>query len=159
MGISFIYRKLFLEACLVFNFWTFGAVLYLSFGQFLLNKSPNFYDFFSLLFKTVFYSKQSCIKEFTVIRSRVPFNVWIFVPIFQWLLLFWISIKTVWLLGLLKTTSFSVERDFRLRQPLVNIISNKHIVSTNCIVNYINYCPFFRYRIMAVSLNWNTQRY
>ena len=67
MGISFIYRKLFLEACLVFNFWTFGAVLYLSFGQFLLNKSPNFYDFFSLLFKSVFYSKQSSIEEFTVI--------------------------------------------------------------------------------------------
>ena len=32
----------------------------------MLNKSPKFYDFFSLLFKTVFYSKQSSISEFTV---------------------------------------------------------------------------------------------
>ena len=46
------------------QFWTFEAVLY--FCQFLLNKSPNFHDFFSLLFETVFYSKQSSIKESTV---------------------------------------------------------------------------------------------
>ena len=46
-----------IKACLVFNFWTFGAVLYSSFWQFLLNKSPNFQSSIqeSLLFETVFY--------------------------------------------------------------------------------------------------------
>ena len=46
-----------IKACLVFNFWTFGAVLYLNFCQFLLNKSPNFYNFFSLLLKSLRYLK------------------------------------------------------------------------------------------------------
>ena len=59
-----------IEARLLFNFCTFGAVLYLRFCQFLLNKSPNFHDFFSLPFETVFYSKQSSIEEFTVSRSK-----------------------------------------------------------------------------------------
>ena len=40
-----------IEARLLFNFWTFEAVLYSSFCQFLFNKSPNFHDF------TVFYSR------------------------------------------------------------------------------------------------------
>ena len=55
-----------LEDCLVFNFWTFGAVLYSSFFQFLLNKNPNFHNFFSLLFEKVFYSNQSFNTDFTV---------------------------------------------------------------------------------------------
>ena len=42
-----------IEAGLVFNFWTFRAGLYLSFCQILQNKSPNFHDFFSLLFENV----------------------------------------------------------------------------------------------------------
>ena len=59
-----------IEARLLFNFCTFGAVLYLRFCQFLLNKSPNFPDFFGLLFETVFYSKQSSITELTVCNSK-----------------------------------------------------------------------------------------
>ena len=58
-----------IEARLLFNFWTFVAVFYLSFCQFLCNKSPNFHDFSSLLFETVFYSKQSSIPEFTVSKD------------------------------------------------------------------------------------------
>ena len=37
--------------------------------EFLLNKCPNFHDFSSLLFETVFYSKQSSITEFTVLGA------------------------------------------------------------------------------------------
>ena len=44
-----------IEARLLFNHYTFGAVLYLRFYQFLLNKIPNFPDFFGLLFETVLY--------------------------------------------------------------------------------------------------------
>ena len=55
-----------IEACLLFNFCTFEAVLYLRFWQFLLNKSPNFPDFFGLLFETVFYLKQSSITDLAV---------------------------------------------------------------------------------------------
>ena len=47
--------------------------------KFLLNKSPNFHDFSSLIIETVFYSKQFCITEFTVhsikcINCRQFFN-------------------------------------------------------------------------------------
>ena len=59
-----------IEAGLVSNFWTFGTVLYLS--KFLQNKSPNFHGFFSLQFETVFYSKQSSIKEFIVCGHCQP---------------------------------------------------------------------------------------
>ena len=46
-----------IEVRLLFNFWTFGAVLYLfGFFQFLFNKNANFHEFFSLLFKTIYYS-------------------------------------------------------------------------------------------------------
>ena len=55
-----------IEARLLFNFWTFGIVLYLSICQFLFNKNPNFHEFFSFLFETEFYSKKSSIPEFTV---------------------------------------------------------------------------------------------
>ena len=55
-----------IEDGLLFNFWTFEAVLYSSIFQFLLNKRPNFQKKFRLLFETVFNSKQSSIKEFTV---------------------------------------------------------------------------------------------
>ena len=65
-----------IEDGLVFKFWTFGAVLYLSFCQFLLNKTPNFTVFFSLLFETVFYSKQSSIKDFTVYELRLFYMLW-----------------------------------------------------------------------------------
>ena len=37
--------------------------------MFLLNKSPNFHDFFGLLFETVLYSKQSSTEEFTVYKG------------------------------------------------------------------------------------------
>ena len=50
----------------LFNFWTFGAVLYLKFCEFLLNKSPDFPNFFGLLLETVFYLKLSSITEVTV---------------------------------------------------------------------------------------------
>ena len=59
-----------IEARLLFNFWTFGTVFYSSLCQFLFNKSPNFQEFFSLLFETVFYSKQSSIPEFTVFSNE-----------------------------------------------------------------------------------------
>ena len=55
-----------IEARLLFNLCTFGAVLYLRFCQFLQNNSQNFPDFFGLLFETAFYSKQSYITELTV---------------------------------------------------------------------------------------------
>ena len=56
-----------IEARLLFNFWTFVAVFYLSFCQFLCNKSPNFHYFSvfysrSLLFGTVFYSRVYCMR-------------------------------------------------------------------------------------------------
>ena len=65
-----------IEARLLFNFCTFGAVLYLRFCQFLLNKSPNFPDFFGLLFEIVFYSKQSSITELTVLQTKNVNCVW-----------------------------------------------------------------------------------
>ena len=49
--------------------------MYSSFCQFLLNKSPNFHDFFSLLFETGFNSKQSSIKEFTVFDHRITEDI------------------------------------------------------------------------------------
>ena len=61
-----------IEASLLFNFWTFGKVLYLSFYPLLFNKNPNFHDFFSLLFVTVFYSKQFSIPEFY--SKTIDFN-------------------------------------------------------------------------------------
>ena len=54
----------------IFNFWTFGAVLYSSFFQFLLNKNPNFRDFFSLLFEKVFYSNKSSNIDFSVLKMK-----------------------------------------------------------------------------------------
>ena len=59
-----------IEARLPFNFCIFGVVLYLRFCQFLQNKSPNFPDFFGLLFETVFYSKQPSKTEFMVWHIR-----------------------------------------------------------------------------------------
>ena len=47
--------------------------MYSSFFQFLLNKNPNFHDFFSLLFEKVFYSNQSSNTDFTVYRK--PFLI------------------------------------------------------------------------------------
>ena len=60
-----------IEGRLVSNFWTFGAVLYSSFCQFLLNKSLNFHDFLSLLFEKAFYSNVYSISSFTVYIIRI----------------------------------------------------------------------------------------
>ena len=59
-----------LESGTLFIFWIIWTGLYLSFCHFLLNKSPNFSDFFGLLFETVFYSKQSSITELTININR-----------------------------------------------------------------------------------------
>ena len=68
MSVLLITVNSLIKDVLVFNFWTFGAVFYSAIFKFFLNKSPNFHDFFSLLFETSFNSKQSSIKEFTLIK-------------------------------------------------------------------------------------------
>ena len=53
----------------ILNFWR--SLVFEFLFQFLINKSQKFRDLFSLLFDTVFYSRQSTIPEFTVLVLKL----------------------------------------------------------------------------------------